>query len=126
MRTKKLVFVTFVLFMFAALAACEKEKKDDTQPDPEPQHTFDILIYGRPSCGHCTAFKQACEDNNLEYTFYDIDQNAEKKTEMWDKVNNAGLGNGGSIGLPIVDAIVDGTSNVFERPDIQTILDLKP
>lgn len=31
-----------------------------------------ITIYGSPTCSYCSAAKQACEENNLSYTYIDL------------------------------------------------------
>ena len=113
---KYLKFLLLSLFLGSTLMffSCDKEEDD-----------YEILIYGRPSCGFCQGFKDDCDPEGLEYTFYDIDTNDEKNTEMWDKLNEAGMG-GGNITLPIVDVVVDGESNMFESPDIEEVLEIIP
>ncbi|MGM0613565.1 MAG: glutaredoxin family protein [Bacteroidota bacterium] len=113
------VFIGSALLFFS----CDKEEDDNNQQSPGPD--YEILIYGRPSCSNCQGFKDDCDAENLDYTFYDIDNNDDKNSEMWDKLNEAGMG-GGNITLPIVDVNVDGESNMFENPDIGEVLDAIP
>lgn len=123
MKLVKKLLLSIILISTAAFFACDKEEDDNNQQNSGPD--YEILIYGRPSCGLCQAFKDDCDEEGLDYTFYDIDTNDAKKDEMWDKLNEAGMG-GGNITLPIVDVIIDGESNMFESPDIQEVLDILP
>lgn len=105
------------------ISSCEKT--DDTVVDDNtpPKKVWTIYVYGRPTCGFCSAFKQSLDDESIPYTWYDIDALPDKNTEMWQKLNDAGMG-GGSVGIPVVDVMVDGVSNMFIRPDRDT--DVKP
>jgi glutaredoxin len=122
---KKLL--TMFLFMAAtismvSLTSCSKDD-DNTDDNNTPQKTWTIYEYGRPSCGYCMALKQELEDANIAFTFYNIDDEPDKNSEMWQKLNDAGMG-GGSVGIPVVDVMVDGVSHIFIRPDLDA--DIRP
>ena len=123
---KLLKFVLFSVFLGSALMffSCDKEEDDDNnQQNSGPD--YEILIYGRPSCSNCQDFKDDCDAEGLDYTFYNIDSNDEKNAEMWNKLNDAGMG-GGNIDIPVVDVLIEGESNMFENPDIGEVLDVIP
>ncbi len=105
---------------FSIQLACDKEEEKD--PDPVVKE-WTIYVYGRPSCGFCSNFMKGLDAEAIPYTFYNIDEDPGKNTEMWNKLNAAGMG-GGSVGLPVVDIVVDGVSHLFIRPNIND--DVKP
>ncbi len=113
------VFVLLVALSTTTFSSCSKD--EDKAEDPKP--TWTIYIYGRPTCGICTAFKQSLDEESIPYTFYNVDDEPDKNAEMWQKLNDAGMG-GGSVGLPVVDVMVDGVSHMFIRPDRD--IDIKP
>lgn len=116
-----LIFIGFALL---GIVACEKENVKDEDPEPEkPKKEWTIHVYGRPTCGYCSALKSGLDAESIPYLFYDIDTDNEKKSEMWAKLNAAGMG-GGSVGLPVVDVVVDNVSHMFIRPNIEE--DIKP
>eukprot|EP00435_Cladocopium_sp_Y103_P017025 s2756_g4.t1 len=78
----------------------------------------ELVIYGRDSCGMCTAFKKECEKNKLKYRYANI-EDAAVKTEMFRKVRACSWFKGGRFGLPLVD--VYGT--IQERPSIASVLE---
>ena len=122
---KKLLTLTLFVLMVGTsmmISSCEKKDDDQKQEDP-PKKVWTIYIYGRPTCGFCNAFKQSLDDENIPYTFYNVDDEPDKNSEMWQKLNDAGMG-GGSVGLPVVDVYVDGVSHIFIRPDRDK--DVKP
>jgi glutaredoxin len=118
---KSLLLSLFIISSFS-IVSCDKEEDNNNQTN-EPQ--WEMFVYGRPGCGLCTSFKDACDAEGLEYTFYDIDQDDTKKAEMWDKLNAAGMG-GGSVTLPVVDVYVDGASNMFLNPSIEEVKNVMP
>lgn len=46
-----------------------------------------VIIYGTPSCGSCTSMKRSLNQENIAYTFYDINRDPERKDELWRHVN---------------------------------------
>ena len=117
-----LLVILSVIAGSVSLNSCTKDE-DDTSDDNTQQKNWTIYEYGRPSCGICMALKKDLEDAGIAFTFYNIDDEPDKNSEMWQKLNDAGLG-GGSVGLPVVDVMVDGVSHVFIRPDLDT--DIRP
>lgn len=124
MRSVKVTLLSLILVSTAVFFACDKED-DSGDNNDQQQKSWQLLIYGRSTCGYCKSFKNDCEDEGLDYTFYDIDSSSTKNREMWDKLNEANMG-GGSVSLPVVDAMVEGESHMFIRPDIQTVIDTLP
>jgi glutaredoxin len=123
MKTPKLLFVLMLLATALSIQlACEKEEQKDPDPDPVVKE-WTIYVYGRPSCGFCSSFMNGLDAESIPYTFYNIDDEPDKNSEMWSKLNAAGMG-GGSVGLPVVDVVVDGESHLFIRPNIGD--DIKP
>ncbi|MFW6020024.1 MAG: glutaredoxin family protein [Bacteroidales bacterium] len=122
---KYLKFLLLSVFLGSALMFFSCDKEDDDNNQQNAGADYEILIYGRPSCGLCQGFKDDCDAEELDYTFYDIDTDDEKNTEMWDKLNEAGMG-GSNITLPIVDVVIEGESNMFESPDIEEVLEILP
>ncbi|MCF8332471.1 MAG: hypothetical protein K9H84_08475 [Bacteroidales bacterium] len=120
---KSLFLLTLMIMSSLAFISCEKDEESNNNQNNEPE--WEVIVYGRPTCGLCNAFKDAADAEGLEYTFYDIDTNQEKNAEMWDKLNAAGMG-GGSITLPVVDALVDGESHMFSNPTVQEVMDVLP
>ncbi|MGM0647738.1 MAG: glutaredoxin family protein [Bacteroidota bacterium] len=124
-NVKSLLFLSLmVLSSMVFFTSCDKDDDDDTN-NKDTQVEWEVLVYGRPTCGLCNAFKDAADAEGLEYTFYDIDTDSEKNSEMWDKLNDAGMG-GGSITLPVVDAYVDGESHMFSNPSVAEVMDVLP
>ena len=119
---KSLFLLTLMIISSLAFVSCEKDDDSNNQNN-EPE--WEVFVYGRPTCGLCNAFKDDADAEGLEYTFYDIDADQEKNTEMWDKLNTAGMG-GGSVTLPVVDAYVEGESHMFTNPSVQEVLDELP
>lgn len=121
---KKLLTVLVIFMMGISMSlnsSCAKEEEPIV--DDPPKKVWTIYVYGSPTCGICSAFKASLDEESIPYTWYDIDSQADKNSEMWAKLNAAGLG-GGSVGIPVVDVVVDGVSHVFIRPNRDT--DVKP
>ncbi|MFO8054750.1 MAG: hypothetical protein R6U19_06255 [Bacteroidales bacterium] len=124
MKLVRFLLLAFIVTTALAVASCDKEEDDDAN-DQEQEPQWEMFVYGNPGCGYCTSFMSDCDAEELDYTFYDVTDDNEKNQEMWDKVNEAGMG-GGSIGYPIVDVEVDGEMNLFERPSIEEVLEVIP
>ena len=117
---KKLISVLSIIFI-AILITTSCEKKGDNQ-DNEPVN-FEIFVYGLTGCHLCTDFEDALDQDNIPYTFYDIDTNNTKRAEMMSKLQTAGIPSD-SIQWPVVDVMVDSISHMFIQPDYQT--EVKP
>ncbi|MCF8332470.1 MAG: glutaredoxin [Bacteroidales bacterium] len=110
--------VSVLIFLSVYMFSCQKEEDESHQE-------YEILIYGREVCSNCEKLMRKCDDNNVDYTFYDIDKDSEKRNEMQQKCWEAGFGNSGSVTLPIVDVILADTSYLYENPsfaDISAVL----
>lgn len=122
---KKILYPFFILILgisLAGIVSCEKEEDENTNDDP-PEKEWTIFVYGRPTCGYCAALKTDLDNESIPYIFYDVDNEPDKNSEMWAKLNEAGMA-GGSVGLPVVDVMVDNVTHMFIRPDLET--DIKP
>lgn len=112
--------IAFFLILMLAFSFCDKEEEQQDSND------YTLLVYGRAVCSNCEAFMRKCDKDNIEYSFYDIDKDSGKRDEMQQKLWAAGMGNTGSVTLPIVDLILADTSYLFENPDFQQVVDLLP
>lgn len=45
-----------------------------------------ILIYGSNGCGFCNAMRKSLNKDKIHFTFYDVNSNNAKNSEMWKKV----------------------------------------
>ncbi|AFG37432.1 glutaredoxin family protein [Spirochaeta africana] len=109
---KKIVLsslLALVLFTFG----CDIFGEDSESDSP----SYSIIIYGRETCGFCRSTKSVLDEENLSYTFKDIDESTENQQEMWNKVYDSDWYEDGGVGLPIV--YVNGT--VMERPTLEEI-----
>jgi len=62
-----------------------------------------VIIYSTPTCHFCQMAKEFFKDNNVEYTDYNVAEDAEKRQEMVEK--------SGQMGVPVIsidDQIVVG------------------
>ncbi len=116
-----LIMLTTLIGGFGVMTSCNKSTDEDEVNDP-PKKEWTVLLYGRPSCGICSALKADLNTANIAFTEYDIDTQSDKKDEMWAKLT--AIGHSGSVGLPVVDVIVDGESNVLIQPSVEN--DIKP
>ncbi|MCK5857328.1 MAG: glutaredoxin family protein [Bacteroidales bacterium] len=116
-----LIMITTLIGSLSVLSSCKKSTDDEVKEEP-PKKEWTILLYGRPSCGICSALKADLNSANIAFTEYDVDTQSDKNSEMWAKLSS--IGHTGSVGLPVVDVIVDGKSNVFIRPSVE--VDIKP
>lgn len=51
----------------------------------------DVTIYSTPTCIHCQHAKKFFNENDVEYTDYDVASNTEKRQEMVDKSQQTGV-----------------------------------
>lgn len=54
-----------------------------------------VSIYSTPSCHFCNMAKDYFKENNIEYTEYNVAEDAEKRSEMMEK--------SGQMGVPVID-----------------------
>ena len=61
-----------------------------------------ITLYGREGCGLCKAMRKNLDNAGIVYTFYDVDADESKNTEMWQKIQSSdpGIKN---VQFPVVD-----------------------
>lgn len=55
----------------------------------------EVKIYSTPSCHFCHMAKDYFDDNNINYTDFNVAEDAEKRTEMVEKT--------GQMGVPVID-----------------------
>jgi uncharacterized protein YkwD len=60
-----------------------------------------ILVYGTNACGRCVSMKRSLSDENIVYTFYDINREPERKDEMFRHVNREHQGIS-RVSVPVV------------------------
>ncbi len=53
-----------------------------------------VLIYSTPTCHYCNMAKEFFKANNVEYTEYNVAEDADKRSEMVDK--------SGQMGVPVI------------------------
>jgi len=53
-----------------------------------------VLIYSTPTCHYCNMAKEFFKANNVEYTEYNVAEDADKRGEMVDK--------SGQMGVPVI------------------------
>jgi len=110
---KSVIFVSVFLLAFIMLTfSCQKT--DDNQN--EAPGNWEIIIYGLTGCHLCTDFEDDLKNENIPFTFYDIDTNNVKRAEMMSKLQAAGIPSD-SIKWPVVDVMVDSISHMFIQPD---------
>jgi len=74
-----------------------------------------VEIYTTPWCAYCKMAKEYFKKNNVEYTEYDVADNAAKRQEMIDKTHQ--------MGVPVI--IIDGQIVIgFDREKIAGLLNL--
>ena len=54
----------------------------------------EVVIYSTPSCHFCHAAKDFFDANNIKYTDYDVQTDAEKRQEMIER--------SGQMGVPVI------------------------
>jgi glutaredoxin-like YruB-family protein len=75
-----------------------------------------VEIYSTPTCHYCHMAKDFFEENNIEFTDYNVAEDAEKRSEMMEKT--------GQMGVPVIDIggeIIIG----FNESKIKELLDLE-
>lgn len=72
-----------------------------------------VAIYTTPGCIYCKMAKDWFNENNVEYTEYDVSADAEKREEMMKKT--------GQMAVPVID--VEGEIVIgFDRPKLSQLL----
>ncbi len=120
----KHTFFSLILLFWLPLVFISCEKEED-KPENKSQQ-YELLVYGRAVCSNCERFLNNCEKNDVSFTYYDIDDDSQKRDEMQQKCWEAGFGSSGSVTLPIVDLILADTSYLFENPSFQEVNNLIP
>ena len=74
-----------------------------------------VTIYSTPNCHFCHAAKDFFKENNIEYTDYNVAEDAEKRKEMMEKT--------GQMGVPVI--FIDGKMVIgFDRSKLKKFLSL--
>jgi len=74
-----------------------------------------VTIYSTPNCHFCHAAKDFFKENNIEYTDYNVAEDAEKRKEMMEKT--------GQMGVPVI--FIDGEMVIgFDRSKLKKFLSL--
>ena len=72
-----------------------------------------VVIYSTPTCHYCQMAKEYFKEHNIEYTEYDVSQDAEARTEMVEK--------SGQMGVPVI-FIDDEMLIGFDQGKIEELL----
>jgi len=73
----------------------------------------EVTIYSTPTCHFCQAAKAFFKENNIEYTDYNVAEDADKRNEMVEK--------SGQMGVPVIvigEQIIVG----FDEDKVKEIL----
>ncbi|MBN1500126.1 MAG: glutaredoxin family protein [Spirochaetes bacterium] len=79
----------------------------------------DIIIYGTARCGLCTDLKNSLVEEQIDFHFKDVSEDAEANKEMFKKLEKTDKFDGYAY-YPVVD--VKGI--ILVRPDLQKIKDV--
>ena len=72
-----------------------------------------VTIYTTPGCIYCKMAKDWFNENNIDYTEYDVSADAERREEMMKKT--------GQMAVPVID--VEGELVVgFDKPRLSQLL----
>lgn len=74
-----------------------------------------VTIYSTPTCHFCQMAKEFLKDNNVEYTDFDVAEDAEKRQEMVEK--------SGQMGVPVI-AVGDDIMVGFNEDKLKESLGL--
>jgi len=72
-----------------------------------------VVIYSTPTCHFCQAAKAFFKENNIEYTDYNVAEDADKRNEMVEK--------SGQMGVPVI-MIGDDTTVGFDEGKVKELL----
>jgi glutaredoxin len=81
-----------------------------------PAHAYSILVYGRKGCGFTQIMRQNLDKNKYHYTYYDVDKNKAKSSEMWGKIHR-GCPSCSSTRLPVLDL----NGKILIRPSFEEV-----
>ena len=75
-----------------------------------------VEIYSTPTCHYCQLSKEFFAEKGIEYTDYNVAEDAEKRREMIEKT--------GQMGVPVI--IIDGSETLvgFDKGRVSTLLGL--
>lgn len=77
-----------------------------------------LLVYGSDTCHYCLDTKAYLKKRNIEYVYYDVDENLEQQKEMIIKLKKANISLS-NLSLPVID----NNGNVFiNEGDFQEFL----
>ncbi len=108
---KKYIWPISIFFLFFGLYSCDL----DANKGKSIKQVSVITVYGSANCMHCVKMKKWLDENNIDYTFFDVNSDREARTEMLNKVKKAKIK--GRVLYPVVD--IDG--RIFIQPDHNTI-----
>ncbi|MBA4391596.1 MAG: hypothetical protein C0399_11780 [Syntrophus sp. (in: bacteria)] len=81
-----------------------------------PAHAYSILVYGKKGCGYTQTMRQKLDNNKYRYTYYDVDKNKAKSSEMWGKIHR-GCPSCSSTKLPVMDL----NGKILVRPSFEEV-----
>lgn len=74
-----------------------------------------IIIYSTPTCHFCQLTKEFFKENNIEYTDYNVAEDADKRQEMIEK--------SGQMGVPVI-FVGEEMLTGFDKDKLSTALGL--
>ena len=78
--------------------------------------THTIKIYSTPTCVYCRMAREFFKEHNVEYTEYNVAEDAERRDEM--------INRSGQMGVPVID--VDGQLIIgFDKARLMQMLGIK-
>ncbi|MBN1524748.1 MAG: hypothetical protein JW904_09705, partial [Spirochaetales bacterium] len=100
-KMKRLFIPVVYLFLFLSVfSGCV------SSPASKLSDVNSICVYGRDTCMNCQALRKSLDNAGVGYTFYNVDNDALRNSEMWDKIRKSGADEK-SVLLPVVE--VNGT-----------------
>lgn len=108
-------FIKTTIF-FLAILFQSNCKESNTLKQVNTEEAVILIVYGSDTCHYCLKTKTYLNENNIKYSYHDIDKNQEKLNEMITKLraNNISLSN---LSLPVIDknGFVFSNSTDFEE-----------
>ena len=73
-----------LLFLFGSLFSF-------SQATPLPDTKIQLIVYGVDDCHYCHDSRALLDENKIEYIFFDVDKNIEKRQEMIQGLREAAI-----------------------------------
>lgn len=90
------------VFMNPSIDEVEEEIENPTLKDEDLYADADVVLYGRPTCGLCTSMQTMLDNYSIPYTYYNISEDDEAKSDMFRWACTSEEYNGESLTLPVL------------------------